>query len=732
MDELSPDEALAREQGWLDKAHEFLEAMQQRTALAVAASDRAVTQENTADARVAQWHLRRREAGLVGGAGPIAFGKIIEETDETWYVGRRHIEDPDGAPVVIDWRAPVSAPFYRATAIDPCGLVHRRRFSIEGTQLAAIFDEDLTDPESGGSAGLPDPLLAELDRSRSGQMRDIVATIASEQDVIIRADREELLIVQGGPGTGKTAVGLHRAAYLLFRHRLEFAEQKVLVVGPNRLFLRYIAEVLPSLGETSVVQTTAPGLLAGKFPVRATEEEASSVVKGDARMVSVIDCFLSNRIKSPDEGLEVRSGVSIIRFSADEVAELQKTARSRNLPLNDGREVFRQILIQEAWRRHQQRVGSDPGAQPSFTAAIRNDSVFRKDMDRMWPLFSPPVVVRELYASVRKLAAAADGILSEQEMVLLKRSPSKKVGQELWTEADMGILDEAVARISGVPTTYGHLVLDEAQDQSAMSLRMLGRRAKAHSMTILGDLAQATAPVAVGSWEATIDALTGGNTGANTVEARVRIAELKVGYRVPASILDVANRLLVEVAPEVTPARSVRPGGAPPLVVRTEEAGKGEAVVVELLALKNPEAGASERATKVAQSIAVIGVSRDLDQVEVALKNYSDRLIAGAGQITDESMRLDSVRVGRAGLPGAEAIALVEPGQVKGLEFDAVIVVEPAAIMEVGASASDSDQHSGQSMAGGRNLYVSLTRAVQHLGLVHSRDLPPLLALEPQ
>ena len=731
MNEADPDESLAREQEWLNKAHQFLEAMQRRTSLAVAASDRAVTQENTADARVAQWHLRRREAGLVGGAGPIAFGKIIEATDEIWYVGRRHIEDPDGAPVVIDWRAPVSAPFYRATAIDPCGLVHRRRFSIEGAQLAAIFDEDLTDPESGGSGGLPDPLLAELDRSRSGQMRDIVATIASEQDVIIRADREELLIVQGGPGTGKTAVGLHRAAYLLFRYRLEFAEQKVLVVGPNRLFLRYIAEVLPSLGETSVVQTTASGLLAGKFPVRAAESEAASVVKGDARMVSVVDRFLSNRIKSPVDGLEVRSGVSIIRFSSDEVAELQKTARSRNLPLNDGREVFRQMLIQESWRRHEQRVGSDPGAQPSFTAAIRNDSVFKKEMDRMWPLFSPPVVVRELYASVRKLASAADGILSKEEMALLKRSPSKKVGQELWTEADMGILDEAVARISGVPTTYGHLVLDEAQDQSAMSLRMLGRRAKAHSMTVLGDLAQATAPVAVGSWEATIEALTGGKD----LSARVRIAELTVGYRVPASILDVANRLLVEVAPEVTPARSVRPGGAPPLVVQTDEAGKGEAVVTELLALKNPDTVGSDvgsvEATKVAQSIAVIGVASDLDQVEAALMDYSARQDS-TGQITGEGVRLDAVRVGRAGLPGSDAIALVEPGQVKGLEFDAVIVVEPAAIMEVGAPTIGSDQHSSQPMAGGRNLYVSLTRAVQHLGLVHSRDLPPLLALEPQ
>ena len=698
---------LESEQRWLDAANQHLQAMQVRTASALAASDRAVREENTADARVAQWHMQRREQSLLAAAGPIAFGKIQEEDESTWYVGRRHVEDQNGRPVVVDWRAPVSAPFYRATAIDPCGLTHRRRFSIEGPELVAIFDEDLTDPDENGGGGLPDPLLAELDRSRTGQMRDIVATIASEQDRIIRADKDELLIVQGGPGTGKTAVGLHRAAYLLFRHRLEFADKRVLVVGPNRLFLRYIAEVLPSLGETSVVQATAPGLLGGRFPVRTTEDPEVAVVKGDGRMVRVIDRYLANRITVPSDGLEVHSGVSIVRFSAQEVADLQSKALARELPLNDAREVFTKLLIQESWRRYRDRSDSDPAGQPAFVSAIAKNAAFKKNVGRMWPGLSAPAVVRDLYGSIRKLTAAASGILTPDEIDLLRRRPAKKVKEEPWTEADMGVLDEALARISGVPTSYGHVVVDEAQDQSAMSLRMLGRRSSDHSMTILGDLAQSTAPMAVGSWEQAVTALTSGDP-----KTTVRVAELTVGYRVPASILDVANRLLPSVAPEVTPARSVRPGGVPPLVVSCGDGFLGQSVLAEVIALRGGEElqkdgdvmiepGVNRR--RAVQSIAVVGVEGHLDQAESALG--------------DAGLEVD--RVGRSGLPGQDAIALVDPERVKGLEFDAVIVMEPAAIIDLGVTP----------VAGGRMLYVSLTRAVQHLGLVHSRPLPLELGL---
>ncbi len=681
---------LKDEQSWLDHAHRCLAEMVARTSAAREASDRAVRDENTADARVAQWHMKKRERELEAGAGPICFGRIDEEPSRgepgpRWYVGRRHVEDADANAVVVDWRAPVSAPFYRATAVDPCGLVHRRRFSIDDREIVAVFDEDLTDPESIGAAGLPDPLLAELDRERTGQMRDIVSTIAAEQDVIIRAGLDEMLVVQGGPGTGKTAVGLHRAAFLLFQERTYLSEHGVLVVGPNRLFLRYIAEVLPSLGETSVVQTTTQGLVAAKYPVRATEAAELEEIKGRPVMAAVLQRAVQAKISVPDDGVELASGVSIVRLDHDAVSQLQKTALARELPANDGREVFRQMLIQEAWRRQSERPGVDRGAQPSFVRALKNDAAFKKLVDRMWPTMSAPVIVRELFSSPKKLAAAASGVLSADEQSRLKRKPSKKLGEEQWTNADIPLIDEATFLTVGTPARYGHVVVDEAQDQSGMALRMLGRRARNGSMTVLGDLAQATAPGALVSWDEALAAL-----GADRSAATARVCELTVGYRVPASILDVANRLLDVAAPDVTPARSVRPGGAPPLIIRTSEDERWSAVATEVWALREQTS-----------SVAVVAIDEHLDEIETALV----------------SQEVAVVRVGRAGLPGAEAVALVDADRVKGLEFDAVIVVEPSAIV-------GDDQH------GLRRLYVSLTRAVRHLGLVHSHDLPPALRLD--
>ena len=680
------DEQLLAEQRLLDWAHECLEAMQGRAEVARAVSDRAVRDENTVDARIAQWHLRKRERDLQVGSGPLCFGRIEEEgygakAGDLWYVGRRHVEDADGQPVILDWRAPVSAAFYRATSVDPCGLVHRRRYSIDDRTVVALFDEDLTDPDSGGGGGLPDPLLAELDRARSGQMRDIVATIAAEQDEIIRADLDELLIVQGGPGTGKTAVGLHRAAYLLFQHRELLADTQVLVVGPNTVFLRYIAEVLPSLGETSVIQTTAPNLLGARFRVRGSDDDIVRRIKGDVRMAAVIEQSVRSRVQVPKDGLELRAGVNVVRLDASEVEQLQKTALARKLPANDARDVFRQMLIREAWRRHGQRAGVDTGTQPAFTRALQSDATFKKDLDKMWPTMSAAVIVRELLGSPKRLAAAADGLLSSDEQSLLRRKPSSKLADEQWTDADMGLLDEAFFLTAGVATTYGHVVVDEAQDLSAMALRMLRRRARSGSMTVLGDLAQATSVVAPGSWELALAAM-----GHSLNDEHVRMAELTVGYRVPAAILDMANRLLPEAAPEVTPARSVRPGGAAPLVVDAGAGDVGSALIAELEALREKTS-----------SVAIVGVHTDLDEVEAVMAD---------GQIPYE-------RIGRRGLPGAGSVALVSPEQVKGLEFDAVIVVEPAAIATL--------------PNGLRHLYVSLTRAVQYLGIVHREPLPAAL-----
>lgn len=674
---------LESEQLWLDRAHEHLLGMQDRARGAREASDRIVRAEDSIDAKVAQYHLRRREESLAAGSGPLCFGRIDTDESERWYVGRRHVEDEATRPVVVDWRAPVSAGFYRATAVDPCGVDFRRRFSVVDREIVSIFDEDLTDPDTAGASGLPDPLLAELERARTGQMRDIVSTIAAEQDVIIRAPLDELLVVQGGPGTGKTAVGLHRAAFLLFNHRQSLLDSQVLVVGPNPLFLRYIAEVLPSLGETAVRQATLTGLLATRYRVRATDEPEVARLKGDIRMAAVIEAAIRERIRVPADGLEVRAGLAVVRFSADELDTMVKTVLSRRLPVNQGRDVLRRMIVAEAWRRHSARVGLDGSSEPTFTSDARADKGFRAAVDKLWPNLSAPVVVRGLFGSPRRLARAADGILDRAEQALLGRKSAGKAADEPWTEADLPLLDEAETRLSGVAARYGHVVVDEAQDLSAMALRLVGRRADGGSMTILGDLAQATSPQSIGSWEAAVGALTG-----DWPEATVRVAELTVGYRLPASILDVANRLLPHAAPSVTPAVSVRPGGDPPLVLTVEPGELGRAVASEVTALVERTA-----------SVAVVVDEGAMDGIADALD--------GAGVAVD--------RVGRSGLPGRDAVALVSPLAVKGLEFDAVVVVEPGRI--------------AAEVAGLRHLFVSLTRAVQHLGIVHAEPLPAELGL---
>ncbi|MEL7158042.1 MAG: ATP-binding domain-containing protein [Actinomycetota bacterium] len=681
---------LPAEQDRLDQAYRWLAAMRRRASDVRAIGDRIARDEDSADARVVQFHLNRREQALLEDRGPLCFGRIDTDDGERWYVGRRHVEDDEARPVVVDWRAPVSAAFYRATGMDPCGLAFRRRFVMAERRIEAMLDEDLTDPESGSTGGLPDPLLAELGRARTGQMSDIVATIAAEQDVIIRAPLEELLVVQGGPGTGKTAVGLHRAAFLLFEHRQRLLESQVLVVGPNPLFLRYIAEVLPSLGETSVTQATLEGLFAARYRVRATDDEAVARIKGRREMAEVVAAAVRSRIKPLADGLELRAGLAVVRLSAEDLAQVQKTVLARRIPVNRAKDVFRSLLIQTAWRRHAERPGVDPAGEPLFSSTIRADRDFKRAVDKMWPTVAPAAVVKGLYTSPKRLAEAAAGLLTTDEQALLRRRGTTKIDDEPWTVGDLPLLDEAQWLCAGVPATYGHVVVDEAQDLSLMALRVVARRAERGSMTILGDLAQATTPEAPGSWDDALAVMTDHvvEVSARGAAPDVRRCELTVGYRVPAAILDVANRLLPEAAPEVTPARSVRPGGDPPLVLPVEGPEElVDTVVSEVAALRQRTA-----------SIAVVAEPEHFEPLASAL--------TAAGIPAD--------RVGGAGLPGRDAVALVAPLAVKGLEFDAVVVIEPGEIARLDA--------------GLRHLYVAMTRAVQHLGLVHHQPLPPSLA----
>ena len=328
----------------------------------------------------------------------LAFGRLDEADGDRFYVGRRHVEDGRGDPVVVDWRADISVPFYRATWADPMGLDRRRRFALEGRELVGLFDEDFFDPDSqgaGGGGGVPDPLLAELERGRSGEMRDIVATIQAEQDEVIRVPLEECLVVQGGPGTGKTAVGLHRAAYLLYEHRERLARERLLVIGPNLLFLRYIAQVLPSLGETAVTQTTLPGLVAHRFRVRAVDDEATVAVKGDVRMATVIQRAARAAVATvaPDD-IALRAFGATLHLWAPAVQDVLDVLHGRDVSLRIGREQLRARLDQLALDQY---TALRPEAdEEDLARELRPAASCTAAVNRLWPVPSAPVLVRRV------------------------------------------------------------------------------------------------------------------------------------------------------------------------------------------------------------------------------------------------------------------------------------------------------------------------------------------------
>ncbi len=675
MTQSSPE--VAAEQAYLDHAQACLKAMRARAARNVEIGTRRAREEPSVDTSLLLEELERRLASLADSPVALAFGRLDEEAGERFYVGRRHVEDARGDAVVVDWRAAVSVPFYRATWADPMGVERRRRFALDGPELVGLFDEDFGDPDAeraGGGGGVPDPLLAELERARTGEMRDIVATIQAEQDEVIRAPLGECLVVQGGPGTGKTAVGLHRAAFLLYEHRTRFERERLLVVGPNPLFLRYIAQVLPSLGETAVAQTTVPGLLESRFRIRATEPDAVATLKGDARMAGVIGrAARAGLVVEVSEAIGLSVLGTTLRLPAADAQAVLDAVHARGLPLRAGREQLQRRLSVLALNRFTElRPSVD---ESDVTAALREGKELTAAVQRLWPVPSAAVLVRRLLGNRRVLAAAAEGLLDPGEQSLLFRKPAAKQAEEQWTRADLALLDEAESVVGGPPRAFGHVVVDEAQDHSAMELRMLGRRSPSRSMTILGDLAQATGTGAQSRWD---DAL--GSLGA--VDGRV--AELELGYRVPAPVLELANRLLPFAAPAVRPSRSVRATGAPPTVVRCATPDEiPDAVVVTASDARRQE-----------RSVGVVAPEARLDAIADALRigkvDFADgRKVAGL----------------------SDAVTLVPPESAKGLEFDAVIVVEPAEIAAIG-------EH------GLRLLYIALTRAVRTLTLVHAADLP--------
>ena len=623
--------------------------------------------------------LKRRIFQLTDNGRSLCFGRIDTDRGETWHIGRRHVEDADSDPVVVEWRAPIAVPFYRATIDEPLGLTLRRQFVLDGRAILQmaddLFGDDATERASQGpQVRGRDALLAELDRARTGQMLDIVATIQAEQDVVIRAPLPGLLCVQGGPGTGKTAIGLHRAAYLLYGNDA-LARAGVLVLGPNRTFLRYIAQVLPSLGEEAVVQTTLVDLVPDA-PVRELDPPAVARIKGDVRMAEVLRRALVLRRQPADTDLEVRHGLTRVVVTRDDINEIYETVAARRIPYADGRRTVRDMLARAVYERYAGRAAH--GLVESFQDVFRKMTTaapFKATVDRLWPNVSAAQLVREVLTKKAVLAAGAEGLLDPEEQRLILRRAARSLKLEHWSEADGPLVDEAIELVDGRLRTYGHAVVDEAQDWSPMQARMLARRVPSGSITMLGDIAQGTGVWGRDSWDDLLQYLPSPDG--------VRHEELRLGYRAPAKVLSVAAALLPVIAPDLEPTESIRPGRSEPRFVATTQDELVGAVVAEARQLAAAWA-----------SVAVILPSALLTSVE-------DALGAAAG-----------VDVGDAEREGLDhAVTVVPAATAKGLEFDAVVVVEPALIVD-------------DAPRGLRLLYIALTRPTQHLSVVHASPLP--------
>jgi DNA helicase IV len=650
---------LAAEQAYVDRAYEQLERM--RSTLE-GAHDRMATE--FAALAIEAWMKRRQRTFLDAERG-LVFGRLrFDGVQKPLYVGRRWVHDERHEPLVVNWQAPAARPFYTATPAAPHGVVQRRRFRSEGRRIVEISDESL-DGSAVEGASVSDFLLEELERRREGRMRDIVATIQSDQYRLITAEPDGALVVQGGPGTGKTAVGLHRASWLLYTHREQL--RRVLVVGPNPTFMDYVSHVLPALGEEAVEQRAVSELLDG---IEVGREDAPDVarLKADTRLRDVVQRAVELALRpAPEELLLYLDGV-FVSVEERDVAALLESVLESGLPLGPARERFRMTLLRRFYERYGELLG--PRALRSFDdveRALKRGGFLQRWLERVLPLPRAEKLVARLLSSPAALAESAEGILDRDEQRLLLRDRPRRTGDLAWSEHDLPLLDQARVSIEGPPRTYGHVIVDEAQDLSPMQLLTISRRAVDGSLTILGDVAQATGPVVYRRWQELEPYL--------PEETEMTIEELRHAYRVPAEIMALALPLLERIAPDVEPPLAYRRGGEPPRLVGAAED--------ELLA------AALREASELADRDGLLAV-------------IAPRSLAGRGP-----ERAD---------PFDEAsMPVLTPRQAKGLEFDHVVVVEPAAIAEEGEQ-------------GLRELYVALTRPTKTLVVVHARPLPDGMA----
>jgi len=683
---------------------------------------------------------------------------------ESFHIGRLAVSGPDHEPLVVDWRAPVAEPFYRATGLDPQGLARRRHLAVRGREVLGLEDEYFVDPAgrpegpAGGEGnqsgerllsdgmvlGGPGALLSALGQARTGRMGDIVATIQREQDEIIRSPLPGLLIVQGGPGTGKTAVALHRAAYLLYTHRFPLERQGVLVVGPNPLFLRYIEQVLPSLGETGVSLSTVAGLVP-EVRVRGVDDPAVAKLKGDVRMVKVLAKAIRTRQRPLRRDAEIPFGAGVLRLRAGATEEIVALARRRPGTHNARRRYVEAQVVRELsddYRARLERGGVTSAddapsqeEQNNLAQRLRRVPEVIEVFDRMWPRLSPHEFLHDLLGARPLLAAAGKGILSATEVQWLYRPRSDSLDVVPWTLGDTALIDEARtllgprrgrparARVqrtnegnpqevgfwpqglaaSPAPAlvasagaddeirSFGHIVVDEVQDLSPMQLRMLARRSLSGSMTVVGDIAQATGPWAPRDWDDVTRHL--------SPQRPPRLVELTVSYRTPAEVVALAARVLAVAAPSIAPPRPVRESGQKPRIVAS---GRLE------LAARLAQLAREELAAVASGRVAVLGPAVMLPELA--------RAMSDAG--LDATDPRDP-----AGEGLAAGLVLLPADETNGLEFDSVIVVEPSLIASVG------DEPVGEAppvatTRGLRTLYVALTRPTRRLTILHADPLP--------
>ena len=620
---------------------------------------------------------RLKHLGADAGAPPF-FGRTDRDPDqshpagECFHIGRRHIRDEYGDPMVIDWRAPISQPFYRANSADRQGVRLRRRFGFHHGQLTSFEDEHL---DAGQELGLASDLLREeIERPRVGPMRDIVATIQPDQDILVRAELDSSLCIQGAPGTGKTAVGLHRAAYLLYSYPERLRRSGVLVVGPNQAFLHYIAQVLPALGENGIQQSTVDELVAA-YPVRRVDDVETAVLKGDARLAEVLRRAVFSHIRKPAEDVVPIIGTRRYRIPVERgrryVDDCRRALLTGELRWDSARERLRDLLAQDVRRQREDAGGAPSDAE---TRKVARSAQVKDWVDAVWPALDARAVLVRLFTEAEFRRRCGGTVLSAVELDRLAWDEvPRSAKQAKLSAADLVLADELAGLIAG-HHGFVHVVVDEAQDLSAMQCRVVARRCPLGSVTVLGDLAQATTPWAPGSWPETLTHLG---------QPDAVISPLTTGYRVPGEVLAVANRLLPHIAADVPPASSVRSGRDALTYSDDVVAGVRACLAAEgSIGLIAPDA----RVPRLLAELAAAGI--------------------GAG-LLDAQPEDDELRV-----------IVVPASAAKGLEYDSVVLVEPAEIV-----AAEPARVNGL-----RRLYVAWTRAVSRLVVVHQTPLPAELS----